>query len=961
MDSDRSDGNDECDGSDGNDKCDRSDGNDECDRNDGNDECDRSDGNDECDRSDGNDECDRSDGSDEIDRSDGSDECEGNDESDRSDGSDESDRSDGSDESDRSDNYDDLTDLVLLPKRVRQSTHSGEVERDSDIALSPDHQIEEHGAEKLQSMQQTPARELKGRLTSMIGRLEDGTLASCIIVQGIPGVGNSTLAWQLGRRWGKKEILQHFQLVIVLRLRDERMQKAHTISELLYHPDPDIQQSVSKWMASTLGEDVLLILDGYDELSSKLQIGDQSIFARIIKGKELPKLTVLVTSRPSANRNLYQLCRIREKCQYIEVVGFSKKKIREYVELAFKHNLQLKDGFNLYIKQRPHIRSMMYVPINCAIVVELFREHKGKPPQTLTEVYTALTNTLLQRHEQKTKEKTPVGMPHTVSHELQVLKKHYSDLVGTIQDPAGQAGSLYSRGMICQSVRDKVQERVDLTIKEKARVLINAVEARVTTDPSMFQVFMEVLKEEPSLSTIVERMSVSTVTSSKMTCFKALSSTTLSQLQSVARLAYQGTLNDQLIFHDVQDNIEPLGLLQKVPHMFSTSSPKASYNFIHKTLQEFLTAWYVSSRPTSEQRVFMKDSLTEPNMAMTVRFMAGLTKFQTSSENMDALADIVISLETTDTQRLIENLHWMFETQNPTFIQRLMGNKEQTFKCSGTVLNPFDLHVLGYCIANSFTLWSVNLYRCDLTDECMRMLILVEDGKAFDHITSFDLTCSTITASMASLLGLMLKENNTLKKLNLWECKLQPEELEEVIKGVQVNTKLETLVLSGKTIDNKRASCLGMMLKENNTLKKLNLRGCELQPEGLEVVIKGVQVNTKLETLVLSRNTIDNKRASCLGMMLKENNTLKKLDLKECDLQPEGLKEVIKGVQVNTMLETLDLHYYTIDNETASCLVETRQVVVIVLRLVIVEEYQVRLKKTAESKHKVVPRLIAGY
>ena len=57
----------------------------------------------------------------------------------------------------------------------------------------------------------------------------------------------------------------------------------------------------------------------------------------------------------------------------------------------------------------------------------------------------------------------------------------------------------------------------------------------------------------------------------------------------------------------------------------------------------------------------------------------------------------------------------------------------------------------------------------------------------------------------------------------------------------------------------------GMMLKENNTLKELYLVGCKLQPEGLEEVIKGVQVNTKLETLVLSYNTIDNKRASCLG------------------------------------------------------------------------------------------------
>ena len=57
----------------------------------------------------------------------------------------------------------------------------------------------------------------------------------------------------------------------------------------------------------------------------------------------------------------------------------------------------------------------------------------------------------------------------------------------------------------------------------------------------------------------------------------------------------------------------------------------------------------------------------------------------------------------------------------------------------------------------------------------------------------------------------------------------------------------------------------GGMLNANNTLKELNLSNCELQPEGLEEVIKSIQVNTKLETLVLSLKIIDNKRSSCLG------------------------------------------------------------------------------------------------
>ena len=57
----------------------------------------------------------------------------------------------------------------------------------------------------------------------------------------------------------------------------------------------------------------------------------------------------------------------------------------------------------------------------------------------------------------------------------------------------------------------------------------------------------------------------------------------------------------------------------------------------------------------------------------------------------------------------------------------------------------------------------------------------------------------------------------------------------------------------------------GEMLKKNNTLPTLDLNGCKLLPEGWEEVFKGVQDNTKLETLNLSWNTIDDKSASCLG------------------------------------------------------------------------------------------------
>ena len=160
-------------------------------------------------------------------------------------------------------------------------------------------------------------------------------------MKGIPGIGKSTLSWHLGACWAKEDILHDYHLVVHLHLRDEILRKTKCVSDIFRYEEQPKQEHevVMEWIKSNKGDGVMMVLDGYDELSPKLQTS--SIFARIIKGDLLPKMTVLVSSRSSAKQNLHQLCR-DQKCQCIDVIGFGKEEIQKCIDEAFEQNKGVK-------------------------------------------------------------------------------------------------------------------------------------------------------------------------------------------------------------------------------------------------------------------------------------------------------------------------------------------------------------------------------------------------------------------------------------------------------------------------------------------------------------------------------------------------------------------------------------------------------------------------------------------
>ena len=221
----------------------------------------------------------------------------------------------------------------------------------------------------------------------------------CVFVEGAPGIGKSTFALELCRRQKEIESMKKYSLVILLRFRDKEIQNIQTVGmvfESICRHDKCLQQCLSKEVTANGGDKVLFILDSFDELPTHLR--NNSFFTKLIRGQCLPACTVLVTSRPSASADLLQCIR---DYKHIEVIGFTKDDIQQYAESMLDDQPEMLQDFLKYISDNPPIHGMMYIPLNSAIVLEIYkmnRRNTGKHiPQTMTELYTDLCRTLLMK------------------------------------------------------------------------------------------------------------------------------------------------------------------------------------------------------------------------------------------------------------------------------------------------------------------------------------------------------------------------------------------------------------------------------------------------------------------------------------------------------------------------------------------------------------------------------------
>ena len=213
-----------------------------------------------------------------------------------------------------------------------------------------------------------------------------------VLVEGAPGIGKSMLAWELCRK-----SMKQYDLVVLLRLREIKVQEISSISQLFCQYESENKKSLVEEVLKNQGKGILFILDGFDEFPKSQQ--KEGFLLNLIRGTVLPACTVLVTSRPSATAKLRTSC-CPEK--HIEILGFTQESVETYASSIFSSEPEQLEKFKAYISasNNPAINSLMYIPLNAAIIVLIFQDRKSDAllPHTLTELYTQLCLTILNRY-----------------------------------------------------------------------------------------------------------------------------------------------------------------------------------------------------------------------------------------------------------------------------------------------------------------------------------------------------------------------------------------------------------------------------------------------------------------------------------------------------------------------------------------------------------------------------------
>ena len=700
-----------------------------------------------------------------------------------------------------------------------------------------------------------------------------------ILVEGAPGAGKTMLVWHICKEWGSKKLFNQFSILVLAILRDPKVQKATSVTDVLSHTfenQRDAQDITSKINACH-GRGILFVLDGWDELPKNERKRQDFFFRTLIEKPQkhsLDEAAIIVTSRPVSSGELREFASMR-----IEIVGFSTPNIQKYFKTCLKSEEEHAKQVNLLraVKDNPLIESICYLPLNAAIVVYLFHACDYTLPKTYHELFQLLVYHCIKRyaekngvdidqHEQLSLENFPekINKPFQQMCKLAYLaaKENVLTFSSTtlsdfgVSDPPDHLGLMQSVKSYLKLGEKTTYHFLHLSLQE----LLAAYYISKLTPGTQVEVFKEML-HEPRFSAVFG--------------------------------FYAGFTKFQN--EGIRDVVA--GIIQREKQKLED-----------KNLLVFLMNWLYEAQDLQLCH-FVKEELTRDQSGQLKEGNRVLNLSYTSLKPSDALSVGYFLSTVSTTVGLhfhanlsccqIEDHHIKFLLKGLSHCQSTMNKASVEMNLSQNNINAQGLKDIADFLQNSTTIKILNLER------------------------------NILPQSNAPLLMTALKDNSSLTKLNLSQCSLKfiGEVGESLGTMLANNGSLLSLDISYSTIS---PDCIADGLTQNSGLKTLHIKYCDITAGGMRQISEAIQkskleelsigpleddcikpltnVLTSLRSLSLRGKKVTDQGLRILGDALQKNNSLLELSLWDFQsITSKGLKTLGDRLKRNQKLEVLAL------------------------------------------------------
>ena len=695
--------------------------------------------------------------------------------------------------------------------------------------------------------------------------------ATRLLIEGRPGSGKTTLVHRFSKDWARgnpKLNLKNIKLLFLVHLRGFFNDSNITLRDILklyYSEEAKIDTIIHEAEANS-GEGLCLILDGLDEYRPESR-KDTFIF-KLIKRLTLPKAIVITASRPAASAEFRKTADKK-----IEVIGFLKEQIHEYIE---KYPFTVPDkGMELHkhLEQHPNIHYMCYLPIHAAMVCYLFNIMGGTLPRTETTMYTEFTNaTLLRAMDKRTYIESPQDLP---DHQK---KKFYS---------------------IC---------KLGFEMTRSFKQVMGEMEVR--------NFFGDVHCGKESMGLI-------TVDSVAKKCG-------FENLYTFLHLTFQEYLAACHIFE--LSKMEQLGIFRqygKERHMqvvlkfycgltsFEEGGPEFGeilkcvdlsggdlfgVQCAFESQQSILCDYVVQSRECGAL-FFRGDFITHTDMISICYVLENATC------RVEKLIFYRSNLGDDGTKALAEGLQYC--------------SSLQTLSLEGNSIGADGAKALAEGLQHCSSLQTLHFVANSIGDDGAKAL-----AGGLEHCSSLntlDLRGNSIGDDGAKALAEGLQHCSSLQTLHLQRNSIGADGAKALAECLQHFSSLQTLDLRGNSIGDDGAKALAESLQHCSSLQTLHLQGNSIGANGAKALAGGLQHFSSLQTLDLGDNSIGDDGAKALAEGLQHCSSLQTLHLQRNSIGADGAKALAECLQHCSSLQTLSLGFNSIGSEGAKALVEGLQ------------------------------------